>query len=184
MKFYPSFRTILPALLLLSIVSCKKESGQEATEEQSLDALLNPPPSARMLETKLQKSVHSATARYNSTVQALKAGYVPDNNCVSVPGLGGMGYHWVKASLIDPVFDPLQPEALLYAKDAKGKMRLIAVEYLVIDAGQPRPMFGDQLFDIGSGAPIPVSHWSLHAWIHEENPAGMFKPFNPNITCN
>lgn len=52
-------------------------------------------------------------------------------------------------SLTDPVFDPLQPEVLLYAPAANGKLRLVAVAYVVIDVGQPRPAFAGHPFDIG-----------------------------------
>jgi hypothetical protein len=180
---------ILPVLLLL-FFGCTKEIGKESSidSEQALatKAITSPSSSTeKMLQTDLQKAVHSATARYHSTTQAIKAGYVPDTRCVAAPGLGGMGYHWVNPSLIDPVFDPLTPEVLLYAAGPGGKLKLVAVEYLVIRGtlAQPRPKFDDQLFDIGSGAPIPVYHWSLHVWLHENNPAGIFMPFNPNIMC-
>ena len=128
------------------------------------------------------KSVRHATVRFHSTNQAIKDGYEPDDHCVSVPGLGGMGYHWANRSLVDPTFDPLKPEVVLYASGPGGKLRLVALEYIVINVGQPRPSFGDQLFDIG-GSPVPVPHWSLHVWLYENNPSGLFVPFNPNITC-
>ena len=189
MKRNPFRGTLLLPVLLLLLFACQKEIGKEESASTSEQALVTKPNNSaslsteRMLQTDLQKAVHSATARYHSTTQAIKAGYVADTRCVSVPGLGGMGYHWVKASLIDPVFDPLTPEVLLYATGPGGNLKLVAVEYLVIDAGQPIPRFDNQIFDDRSGAPITEHHWSLHVWLHEENPAGMFKPFNPNITC-
>ena len=128
------------------------------------------------------KQVHAATARFHATEQATRAGYVVGSPCVAVPGLGGMGFHWMKESLVDPVFNPLQPEAVLYAPDAQGNLHLVAVEYIVIDVGQEAPMFGDQPFDVG-GTPVPVPHWSLHVWLHKANPAGMFAPFNPDVVC-
>jgi hypothetical protein len=130
----------------------------------------------------LLKAVRQATSRYNSTVQAQRAGYEPDDHCVEVPGLGGMGYHWANEGLVDPVFDPLKPEVMLYAPGPGGNLRLVAVEYIVIDVGQDRPMFGDHPFDV-RGTPVPVDHWSLHVWIHEDNPSGIFTPFNPNVSC-
>ena len=96
--------------------------------------------------------------------------------------VGGMGYHWVNGSLVDPTYDPLNPEALLYATGAGGKLRLVGVEYLVLNVGQPIPMFGDEPFDVG-GAPLPVPHWTQHVWLYEDNPLGIFAPFNPNVTC-
>jgi hypothetical protein len=129
----------------------------------------------------LLKQVHSVSARFNSTKQAEKAGYEADPFCVASPA-GGMGHHWLNASLVDPVFEPLNPEVILYAPDKHGKMKLVAVEYIVIDVGQPAPTFDGQPFDVG-GTPVPVDHWSLHDWLGEPNPAGLFTPFNPNITC-
>ena len=189
MKMNPFFRTLfLPALLLALSTSCKKEIRNETTEKNLLSvsekALANPADKSAegKLETELLKSVRRATAKFHSTTQAIKAGYEADDHCVSAPGLGGMGYHWVNPSLVDPVFDPLNPEAILYATGPGGNLRLIAVEYLVINVGQPRPRFGDQPFDVG-GAPLPVPHWTLHVWVHENNPSGLFAPFNPNISC-
>jgi hypothetical protein len=130
----------------------------------------------------LVKTVHAATARYHSTTQATKAGYVGDPECVSEPGLGGMGFHWVSDALVDPVFDPLKPEAVLYAPGPNGKLQLVAVEYIVIDVGQPAPTFDGHPFDVG-GTPILDPHWSLHVWVHLDNPSGIFAPFNPNVSC-
>jgi hypothetical protein len=110
----------------------------------------------------LLKKVHAATARYHSTTQATKAGYVAASPCVSVPGVGGMGFHWVNDALVDPEFDPLRPEAVLYAPTANGSLKLVAVEYIVIDVGQPAPTFDGHPFDVG-GTPVPVDHWSLYS---------------------
>jgi hypothetical protein len=128
------------------------------------------------------KDVHAVAARFHSTVQAERAGYAADPVCVAVPGLGGMGHHWVNMGLVDPVFDPLRPEVVLYEPDKHGKMKLVAVEYIVIDIGQPAPTFGGQPFDVG-GTPVPVPHWSLHVWLAKPNPNGLFTPFNPDVSC-
>lgn len=127
----------------------------------------------------LIKTVKSATARFHSTVQATRHGYAVASPCIEAPGLGGMGFHWVNNALVDPVFDPTNPEAVLY--DTKGK--LVAVEYIVIDVGQPRPSFNGYPFDIG-GTPVPVAHYSLHAWVHLDNPTGVHTPFNPRVSCS
>jgi hypothetical protein len=127
-------------------------------------------------------AARQATARFHSKTQALRAGYQPDDHCVSVPGLGGMGYHWLNPSLVDDVFDPLQPEVVLYATGPDGELKLVAIEYIVIDVGQGRPSFGGYPFDI-RGTPLPMPHYSLHVWLYEDNPNGTFTPFNPNISC-
>lgn len=175
--FFSSFLVLVLPLLLTS--SCKKQVSDETPEVNSLS---NTTSSQAKLETGLLKSLRNATSKFHSTNQAIKAGYEPDEHCVSAPGLGGMGYHWVNPSLVDPVFDPLKPEAILYARGPGGNLRIIGLEYIVINVGQPRPMFGNQPFDVG-GTPVPAPHWSLHVWLYEENPSGMFMPFNPNITC-
>jgi hypothetical protein len=182
MKKYAFFsRFIFPALLLLLFASCKKDCINEPGNENlgSTDASVA---AAKNSNNSLVNAVRQATARYHSTTLAIAAGYEPDDHCVAVPGLGGMGYHWANPELVDPVFDPLKPEVMLYASGPGDQPRLVAVEYIVINVGQPRPMFGDHLFDIG-GTPVPVAHWSLHLWVHEPNPNGIFTPFNPNISC-
>jgi hypothetical protein len=131
----------------------------------------------------LVKTVHAATARYHSTTQATKAGYAVASPCVSHPTLGAMGFHWVNGALVDPVFDPLRPEAVLYAPSPNGSLKLVAVEYIVINVGQPAPTFDGHAFDVG-GTPVPVAHWSLHVWVHLDNPNGIYTPFNPSVTCN
>ncbi len=186
MKRKLSFGTfLLPLMFLFLLGSCKKEAWEvipgenvaslSATEAGGFAA-------AKMPESELLKSLRQTTARFNSTTQAIHAGYMPDDHCVAVPGVGGMGYHWANTSLVDPVFDPLNPEVILYATGQGGNLRLVAVEYVVVNVGQPAPMFETQAFAVG-GAPIPVPHWTLHVWVHENNPSGIFAPFNPNISC-
>lgn len=170
--------TLLPALLLCLLTSCKKETTSETTEKTFSSASLN----ATAAKTDLLKSVKNATSRFHSTTQAIKAGYEPDDHCVSVPGLGGMGYHWVNPSLVDDVFDPLHPEVVLYATGPGGNLRLVALEYIVLNFGQTPPVFGSQPFDVG-GTPVPAPHWSLHVWLYKDNPSGIFTPFNPDVSC-
>ena len=171
---------VLPFLFLFLLPSCKKEVSSPS-DDQITNTGAAAGKSAKAMND-LAKSVRNATAKYHSTKQAIAAGYVPDDHCVSVPGMGGMGYHWVNPTMVDPVFDPLQPEAILYAKGPGGNLRMVAVEYIVIDIGQDRPMFGDQPFDVG-GTPVAAPHWSLHVWLYEHNPSGLFNPFNPNVSC-
>jgi hypothetical protein len=187
MKKNPFFYAIfLPVLLMALLASCKKEIRNE-TSKENLESISEKETEsaleqARGCNPELLKSVRSATSRFHSTKQAIKAGYEPDDFCVSVPGLGGMGYHWANPSLIDPVFDPLKPEVVLYATGRGGKLQLVAIEYIVIKNGQAAPTFGGQPFDDG-GTPVPVPHWSLHVWLYKTNPSGIFTPFNPNVTC-
>jgi hypothetical protein len=31
--------------------------------------------------------------------------------------------------------------------------------------------------------PRDLHHYDLHVWLWKENPAGLFKPINPSMTC-
>jgi len=135
----------------------------------------------------LLKAVRQHTARFNSTRQAELFGYEIDPHCVAHPELGAMGHHAVNMDLVDPVFDPMQPEALLYAPNESGTLKLVGVEYIVINVGQPWPEFDGTPFDFEGVPPLMaagVPHWSLHVWAHADNPSGTFFPFNPAVSCN
>jgi hypothetical protein len=177
MKKTPFFGALLlPAMLVLMISSCTRDIKN--SENESLvngQAIAAAKKMAGVDE--LLKSVRAATSKFNSSVQAIRAGYDPSDHCVPQ-----MGYHWVNTSLVDPVFDLLKPEAILYAKGPGGNLRMVGVEYIVVNVGQPAPMFGSQPFDVG-GTPLPIPHWSLHVWLYEENTNGMFVNYNPAITC-
>jgi hypothetical protein len=176
-----SHRITIAALgLSLSFTGCDASSpAQPELVDLQVSAAKGSPTS--MAAAGLLKAVHAATARFNSMEQARRAGYAVASHCVTSPS-GTMGFHYVNQHLVDETFSPLEPEALLYAPDANGVLKLVAIEYIVLDVGQARPMFGSQLFDIG-GTPNPAPHWSLHVWLYESNPNGMFTPFNPNVSC-
>lgn len=115
--------------------------------------------------------------------QARNACYVEDTHCVAHPTLGGMGYHWGQQRAGRSGLPTRASRGfLLYSPDQQGSPKLAAVEYIVIDVGQPAPKFRGYPFDVG-GTPVPVPHWSLHVWLHRANPSGVFKPFNPAVVC-
>lgn len=166
------------AVISLTMVSCETPADVAATHDH--DASFARVGTGGL--SGLAKSVRQATARYHSTNQALSAGYAPDPECVAIPGVAGMGHHWVNFDLVDPVFEPLVPEVVLYEPGPNGKLHLVAVEYIIVDVGQPDPSFDGQAFDY-NGAPLPFDHWALHVWVHKENPNGLFTPFNPSVSC-
>jgi hypothetical protein len=140
----------------------------------------------------LATQVRLETQRFSSTAVAASAGYQMDEHCVAHPQLGGMGHHWVNGPLIDGTFEPMRPEVLLYERTPGGEFRLTGVEYVVLAQpgvdleGPARPRFDNQPFDIGGVGPLMqagVPHWSLHVWVHKDNPSGMFAPFNPSVSC-
>lgn len=179
MHHVPS-RLALTALAALTI-GCAGDTPTEAADHASLHANARAGGGNSVAAAGLAQAVRAATSRFHSTAQATKAGYAEASPCVASPA-GGMGYHWVNTSLVDATFDPYQPEAVLYEPDARGNLHLVAIEYIVVDEGQPRPSFGDYPVDIGGG-PFPFPHYTLHVWLHKDNPSGMFAPFNPTVSC-
>jgi hypothetical protein len=134
-------------------------------------------------------AVRQVTTRYHDVNVALAAGYEPipikGDLCVTHEHHGAMGIHYLNAALVgDGVLDPLQPELLLY-QPTKDGVRLIGVEYFVLDTGQEHPtLFGRPLDGPNSSLePEIARHYSLHAWIWQANPAGIFEPYNRNIRC-
>jgi hypothetical protein len=137
-------------------------------------------------------AVRRATARFHRVEVALQEGYVSTVQCAALPGVGAMGVHYIKPSLMgDAGFDPLQPEVLVYEPQKNGKFKLVAVEYLIFRApweaagNTGDPMFGDVPFvrSFGVGAHGLPDHYELHVWLWQHNPMGMFAQWNPQVTC-
>jgi hypothetical protein len=131
-------------------------------------------------------AVRAATAQFHRSEVAEAAGYMNVNvgECVELPGVGGMGYHFVNFGLVDFELDPLKPEAMVYAPSPSGKMKLVAVEYIVPAAPWDEyfnylPSVLGQNLHLNSQLGLYV----LHAWIWENNPAGMFEDWNPTVSC-
>ena len=157
-------------------------------------------------------SVRSSTAKYLSLTVAKKAGYSiladsAGNACIAEPGMGAMGVHYMKDDLVkDPAIDAKEPEALVYAPDENGRLRLAALEYVVIQgdwnarhippanlsarAGAHESIAPPWLFghdfnftDAPNRYGLPP-FYSLHVWLWEDNPAGTSEMWNPSVRCD
>lgn len=141
-------------------------------------------------------AARSATQGFAHPPAATKAGYglLKDANgiaCISMKGMGGMGIHYVNGALVDNKIQVRHPEALVYRFTTNGHLKLAALEYLVLrsvwrqdhPSGRPE-LFGHRfnLTPAGNRFGLPA-FFSLHAWLWYKNPAGQFKPFNPNVHC-
>jgi hypothetical protein len=138
------------------------------------------------------QAVRAAVAKYHSYDQAVADGYsLAGEPCVSSPA-GAMGIHAPNQALtMDPTLDPLKPEILLYAPTTDGSYKLVGVEYFKADADQnlatanDRPSLFGRAFDgpmLGHNPTMPI-HYDLHVWVAEQNPAGVFAQFNPDVSC-
>ena len=117
-----------------------------------------------------------ATARYNHFENAIADEYVDIN--VIVPE---MGYHYLKLANLDATFDYAKPEILVYNKEENGRMKLVALEYAVpISLSPNAPPSGFTGTDDNWGI-YQGTLWTLHAWIWEFNPEGVFHSTNPLV---
>ena len=131
-------------------------------------------------------ALRSATAAFHRLERAAEAGWSDEiTGCLSSPD-GAMGYHYMNfGELLDGgTVDPLRPEALVYAPDATGAPRLVAVEYVILESDLPATAPAPELF----GQPFHFNPafgvWALHAWVWKHNPAGMFADWNPRVSCD
>ena len=147
------------------------------------------------------RDVRDATARFRNVNVAIAAGYgrFPDAAgiaCIDNP-LGGMGIHYVNLNLVldnphgsPSTVDPLRPEALVY-EPKDGKLKLVALEYIVFQAawdaehGSRPSLFGHEFEPIAAGNRYGIpAFYELHVWLWKNNPRGMFKDWNPRVSCS
>jgi hypothetical protein len=134
------------------------------------------------------EQVRAATARFQQVAAAQANGYGLVSGldyCFDNPGVGGMGYHYIQASSLDLKLDALRPEAMVYAPDRDGKLKLEAVEYIVPAADWDAASNIDPPSVLGHSLHLnqALGVYVLHAWIWQQNPAGMFEDWNPEVSC-
>ncbi|HEU5043058.1 MAG TPA: hypothetical protein VFT75_02865 [Nocardioidaceae bacterium] len=144
------------------------------------------------------QAARAATDKYHKLSTAKAAGFTKlvDKDgiaCIAEPGMGAMGVHYVKATLVgDPAIRLRHPEALVYRPTSNG-LRLVALEYVVLrkdwrsahGMNAPRPNLYGHSFNFtpkGNRYGLPA-FYSLHAWIWYANPSGMFTMWNPRVHC-
>jgi hypothetical protein len=136
--------------------------------------------------------VRAATDAFHDLSAAEDAGYGPFYVCTDEnSGLGAMGQHYVRGAIVgDGDVDPLTPEALVYEPRPDGSLRLVGVEYVVFKAdweakhGGVPSLFGRNFTLIPSGNRYGLpDFYELHVWVWRPNPSGMFKDWNPSVSC-
>ena len=113
--------------------------------------------------------------------------------CIEHHHDGGMGVHYVHGKRVGRRQGPLAQArgARLRAATSNGKLRLVAVEYIVFKSawrethptGKPR-LHGQRftLEPAGNRYGIPA-FYELHLWAWKDNPAGLYADYNPDVTC-
>lgn len=140
-----------------------------------------------------------ATAGYHRVAAAESDGYarppegVPLHACISGhDGDGSMGIHWINGEQVgDAVLDPARPEVLVYEPTKSGRLRLVALEYVVFadvwqaeHPGTVPLLFGRPLTLVPEPNPYELpAFYQVHAWIWQHNPHGTFADHNPRVSC-
>lgn len=180
---------MIPLFIFAS--ACEQPSAPATADEISSDATLifdGGADKATTLGAQLA-AVRKATVHFQDYNNAVLAGYAaPDlvKECVELPGVGGMGYHFVNwnSFVLPEELDITQPQAILYEPQKNGRLRLIAVEYivpgLILDENGPAPELFGQEFHWN---PF-LNLWALHVWVWQNNPLGMFEDWNPKVNCD
>lgn len=132
-----------------------------------------------------------ATRQFRDLEVATTAGYGAFYVCTDEEGVGGMGQHYVNGTLVgDPDLKVRKPEVLVYEPKAHGGYRLVAVEYVVLQAdwdalhAEPPKLFGRTLTLVPEGNRYGLpAFYEIHVWLFKRNPLGMFSDWNPRVSC-
>ncbi len=139
----------------------------------------------------LPDAVRKATDRYRDVRNAIAAGYVQFQGCVSGPEKGAMGVHYSNFALFDGESDVRNPEVLVY-EPRNGRPQLVAAEYVIPaplwDASHDpfdKPQLMGHLFQFAPGPNRygPDAIYELHVWAWRDNPSGTFADWNPDVSC-
>ena len=140
--------------------------------------------------TGLVREVRQETRKFLDVNNAILEGYGSAGSCVSGPEEGAMGVHYVNGTLIgDDALEASKPEVLVYEQRG-GRLRLVAVEY-VVDAALwdakgigPPVLMGQHFLYVGSPHRYGGgAFYELHVWAWKNNPSGMFVDWNPSVSC-
>jgi len=131
-------------------------------------------------------ALRRVTAPFQEFSTASAAGWSAQiTPCMTDPGgAGGMGFHYGNTALIDGTASVEKPQLLLYEPEKNGRLRLVAVEYIIpytfhARNAAPPVLFGQQFQQVDGEFQL----WGLHAWVWKDNPTGIFATWNPNVDC-
>jgi hypothetical protein len=129
--------------------------------------------------------LRQVTAPYHEFQTASNAGWSAQiTPCMTDPGgAGGMGFHYGNVGFIDGTASVRKPQLLLYEPEQNGKLRLVAVEYIIPYTFHARSAAPPRLFNQPFQQVDAFQLWGLHAWVWKENPSGMFASWNPEVNC-
>ena len=128
-------------------------------------------------------ALRRATAPFRDFGKATAAGWSAQITPCMTSAAGGMGFHYGNTALFDAVARVEVPELLLYEPDQNGRLRLVAVEYIIPYTAHSRSSTPPILFGLPFTRNDTFQLWGLHAWVWKDNPSGIFADWNPRVTC-
>jgi hypothetical protein len=131
-------------------------------------------------------ALRNATSQFQQFERAAPAGWdTPVLACMEQPGVGGMGFHFGNPARMGDggELHDLAPELLVYEPQQNGRMRLVAVEYIVPFTDRPADGPAPSLHGVSFHRNDGLGIWVLHAWVWKHNRAGMFADWNPDVSC-
>lgn len=176
---------VLGVASVLASGSAWAHDGHETVEPAAPSAV-----HARNGAGKALASLKKDLAPYADVAVALADGFIPVSECTTSPA-GGMGVHYLNPARAAAPVDAHKPAILLYGPGRDGRPTLLGAEWFQADADQDlstdadRPQLWGRSFDgpmPGHDPMMPV-HYDLHVWLFDANPAGVFAPWNPSVTC-
>lgn len=177
--------TALAAIVLLA--ACGERTVTASTSERSLRAQ-RPAVLDVALGSDVERdlaTLRRVTAPFHDFAVARHAGWSAQiTPCMTDPaGAGGMGFHYGNTTLIDGTARVDAPQLLLYEPEQNGKLRLVAVEYIIPYTFHSRDAEPPVLFGQKFQQNDVFQLWGLHAWVWEDNPSGIFANWNPRVDC-
>lgn len=136
-------------------------------------------------------AIRRATAKYKDLDTALADGYEVLFDCTVNPNdpAVAMGQHYINGALAgDDVVELEKPEVLMYEPQDNGRMKLVAVEYVIFEdawTGDELPEFLGKTMARKTAVgvnPVPA-FYEVHTWVWSHNPNGTLADWNPNVTC-
>ena len=149
-------------------------------------------------------TIKESTERYRDVDVALAEGFTKITD--EVPN---MGAHFVNAARsLDDIFDPSQPEMLLYVADDAGELELVGTAFVLpiplASPDHPEAFAGPldnwhvhynlctgpgvtsrsatpEACEAAGGIWVPGYGWMIHAWVWNDNPLGVFSMWNTRV---
>jgi hypothetical protein len=164
----------IPATLGATLVATAALAQDGFVMDHDMSLGHKKPPPLAVLQLDQAKD---ATAKYLDVDKAVADGY--HDIGLFIPN---MGWHYMKEAILDARFEWTKPELLVYADDpCGGKRKLVAIEYAVpFDLAKRAPAgFVGRADEWDANQTFKL--WTLHAWVYEFNPDGVFAPMNPRV---